>query len=58
MFILAILAIIAFLLIGFVVLFASLGGAVFVIIFGDVIIAVALIALLIRFIVKRRKKKD
>ena len=34
----------------------SLGGAAFIVVFGDVIVCIALIALLIKFLMKRKKR--
>lgn len=56
MILLAILAIIAILTVGIIVAFVSIGGTVFLFVFGDLIVCVALIVLLIRFIIKRKKK--
>lgn len=51
---LAILTIISILLIAFAIFAISVGGSAFVIMFGDIIVCVALIMLLIRFIWRRR----
>lgn len=51
-----ILAFVALLLIGFIILVASVGGAVFVIIFGDVIVCIAIIVFIIKLIAKRKRK--
>ena len=38
------------------VFLVSLGGAVFTVIFGDVIVCIVLIILIIRFLIKRKKR--
>ena len=57
MILLAILAIIAILTVGIIVAFVSIGGTVFLFVFGDLIVCVALIVFLIRFIIRRKRKK-
>lgn len=57
MFILAILFTIIAILIGIVFLAVALGGAVFILIFGDVIVCIVIIVCVIRHIMKKRKKR-
>lgn len=57
MILLTILALTALLLIGLVVTMVSVGGGVFIVIFGDVIVCVVFIALLIGLITKRKFKR-
>lgn len=45
------------LLAAFAVILLSVGGTAFVIVFGDVIVCIALIVWLIRFLVKKKKEK-
>lgn len=40
----------------FVVFAVSIGGSIFIIIFGDVIVCVVFIALIIKYLIKRKKK--
>lgn len=40
----------------FVVFTVSVGGSIFVILFGDVIVCMVFIALIIRYFIKRKKK--
>ena len=55
MILLTILTIILLLLVLFIVGVVSVGGALFTIIFGDVIVCIVIIALVIRFLIKRRR---
>lgn len=57
MILLTILALTALLLIGLVITMVSVGGGVFIVVFGDVIVCVVFIALLIRLITKRKFKR-
>jgi Flp pilus assembly protein TadB len=57
MILIAILALILFILIGFIIITVSIGGATFIVLFGDVIVCVLFIVWLIRFLTKRKKKK-
>ena len=41
-----------------VILAVSLGGATFVIVFGDVIVCAVFIVLIIRFIIRRKRHKN
>ena len=50
-----ILMIIALILAIITIAAVSVGGAAFIIVFGDVIVCIALIILLIRFLAKRKK---
>lgn len=56
MILLTILAIILAILIVVAIAVLSLGGALATVIFGDLIVCIAIIALIMRFIVKRKKK--
>ena len=56
MILLTILLFIVIILITFLIVGASVGGSLFVIIFGDVIVAVGLIGLLIYWLIKRRHR--
>lgn len=56
MILLTILAIIAFFLIGFLILTISAGGAIFIIVFADVIVCVLVIIWLIKKLIGRKKK--
>lgn len=51
-----ILAIILVLLLAIVIAAVTLGGAAFIVIFGDVIVCIAIIAGIIYWLVKRKKK--
>lgn len=53
-----ILAIIAIILIVFTVIAVSVGGAVTIIVFGDVIVCVAMIAGIMAYIIKKRRDRD
>lgn len=57
MVLLTILTITALLLIGIVVATVCVGGAAFIVVFGDVIVCVVFIALIIKLIIKRRIKR-
>lgn len=57
MILLTILALTALLLIGLVITTVSVGGGVFIVIFGDVIVCVVFIALLIRLIARKKFKR-
>ena len=50
------LAIIAILLVVIVVAAVAIGGTAFIVVFGDVIVCIALIALLIVWLVKRKRR--
>lgn len=39
-----------------VVVAVSVGGSIFVVVFGDVIVCMVFIALIIRYLIKRKKK--
>lgn len=52
----AILLIISLLLVGFIVLVTAVGGAIFTIMFSDVIVCLALIIALMIFLIRRRKR--
>lgn len=56
MVLIAILGLIAILLILFIIAAVSIGGAAFILIFGDVIVCVLFISWLIKKILKRRKR--
>lgn len=56
MILISMLVLIALVLIGVVFLAVTIGGSLFVIIFGDVIVCVVFIVFLIRFLIKRRRK--
>ena len=58
MILLTILALILLILAVTVILAVSLGGATFIIVFGDVIVCAVFIVLIIRFIIKRKKHKN
>ena len=58
MVLLTILALILLILAVTVILAVSLGGATFIIVFGDVIVCAVFIVLIIRFIIKRKKHKN
>ena len=58
MVLLTILALILLILTVIVILAVSLGGATFVIVFGDVIVCAVFIVLIIRFIIKRKRHKN
>lgn len=58
MVLLTILALILLILTVTVILAVSLGGATFIIVFGDVIVCAVFIVLIIRFIIKRKKHKN
>ena len=57
MFLFTILIMIAVILLAFTVLTISIGGAAFIIIFADVIVCVVLIALVIKALTGKKKKK-
>lgn len=50
----AILFVMLFLLIAFIILVASVGGTILTIVFADVIVCIVLIALVIFWLIKRR----
>lgn len=58
MVLLTILALILLILAVIVILAVSLGGATFIIVFGDVIVCAVFIVLIIRFIIKRKRHKN
>ena len=58
MILLTILALILLILAVTVILAVSLGGATFIIVFGDVIVCAVFIVLIIRFIIKRKRHKN
>lgn len=58
MVLLTILALILLILAVTVILAVSLGGATFIIVFGDVIVCAVFIVLIIRFIIKRKRHKN
>lgn len=58
MVLLTILALILLILTVTVILAVSLGGATFIIVFGDVIVCAVFIVLIIRFIIKRKRHKN
>lgn len=55
MVLLTILALILLILAVIVILAVSLGGATFIVVFGDVIVCAVFIVLIIRFIIKRHR---
>lgn len=55
MFLLAVLTLTAILLIAFTVVILSIGGAAFIILFGDIIVCVFIIAMIVKRLRKRRK---
>ena len=55
---LTILALILLILAVTVILAVSLGGATFIVVFGDVIVCAVFIVLIIRFIIKRKRHKN
>lgn len=57
MFLLTMLVIIAVILLVLVVLAVGFGGAGFIVLFGDVIVCIGFIALIIRAIIKKRRKR-
>ena len=58
MILLTILALILLILAVTVILAVSLGGATFIVVFGDVIVCAVFIVLIIRFIIKRKRHKN
>ena len=58
MILLTILALILLILAVTVILAVSLGGATFIIVFGDVIVCAVFIVLIIRLIIKRKRHKN
>lgn len=58
MVLLTILALILLILAVTVILAVSLGGATFIIVFGDVIVCAVFIVLIIRLIIKRKRHKN
>jgi O-antigen/teichoic acid export membrane protein len=56
MILIAILALILFILIGFIIITVSVGGATFIVLFGDVIVCVLFIVWLIKRLTKKKKK--
>ena len=58
MVLLTILALILLILAVTVILAVSLGGATFIVVFGDVIVCAVFIVLIIRFIIKRKRHKN
>lgn len=56
MFLFAILFLILLFLVVFVAFIVSIGGAMFTIVFSDVIVCIAIIALIIRFLWKRKRR--
>ena len=56
MFLFAILFLILLFLVVFVAFIISVGGAMFTIVFSDVIVCIAIIALIIRFLWKRKRR--
>lgn len=56
MFLMAMLILIAAVLLVFIVTVGVMGGAVFIIVFGDVIVCIAIIAWIVRKIWKGKKK--
>lgn len=58
MVLLTILALILLILAVTVILAVSLGGSMFIIVFGDVIVCAVFIVLIIRFIIKRKRHKN
>lgn len=57
MILLTILALMLVMLIGIAVIFISVGGTVFTVIFADVFVCIGFIVLVIRFLIKRKRKK-
>jgi O-antigen/teichoic acid export membrane protein len=57
MILITVLALILFILIGMVLLTISIGGATFIVLFGDVIVCAVFIVWLIKALAKRKKKK-
>jgi hypothetical protein len=57
MILITVLALILFILIGMVLLTISIGGATFIVLFGDVIVCALCIVWLIKCLAKRKKKK-
>lgn len=58
MILLTILILTLILLIALTVIVISVAGAVGIVVFGDVIVCIVFIALLIRYLVKRKNKKN
>ena len=56
MVLLTILIIIMLLLIGFIIAVTTIGGAIFTIVFADVIVCIVLIALFIRWLCRRKRR--
>lgn len=54
----AILTIILLILAVVAIVAISIGGAAFIVIFGDLIVCIAIIVLIIRFLIKRRNKRS
>ena len=56
MILLTILAIIVAILLAIAIITISVGGAAFIVVFGDLIVCVVFIALIIRFMIRRKSK--
>lgn len=57
MILLAILLLIGLMLVGFVILTVSAGGAIFILIFADVIVCILVIAWIIKKIIQKRRNR-